>query len=81
MEPFIEDSKLPQEEFPKMTWRAAPLARLQRVPEAFRDQVRVSVEAHARSKGLSIIEGQLAEEAFVASRQKMCPVDHEGDQT
>ncbi len=77
--PFITESVLPEDNAPNITWRAAPLARLQRVPEAFRGQVRASVEAFARENGTTIIEGDIAEAAFVASRENMCPVDH-GDE-
>jgi len=76
--PFIEDATIAPEDAPEMTWRAASLARLQRVPEAFRDQVRQSVEQHACQQGATIIEGDVAEAGFVASRNNMCPVDHEG---
>ena len=76
VQPFIEDAAPATWEVPKMIWRAASLARLQRVPEAFRDQVRQSVEQHAREAGATIIEGDVAEDGFAASRSKMCPVDH-----
>ncbi len=78
IKPFIIESDLPDDpddNTPKMTWRAASLARLQRVPEAFREQVRVSVETYARDNGATIIEGDIAEAAFVASRKNMCPVN------
>ena len=74
--PFIVDDTRPVDNPPKLTWRAASLARLQRVPEAFREQVRVSVETYARENGATVIEGDIAEAAFVASRKNMCPVDH-----
>ncbi|VAW10117.1 hypothetical protein MNBD_ALPHA09-1109 [hydrothermal vent metagenome] len=76
VEPFIDDSASPAPDAPKMTWRAASLARLQRVPETFREQVRTSVEAHARAQGATVIEGDIAEAGFAASRKNMCPVDH-----
>ncbi len=80
VEPFLDDVSPPAPDGEKMIWRAASLARLQRVPEAFREQVRTSVEAHARTQGVSIIEGEIAEAGFVASRKNMCPVDHTGIQ-
>lgn len=77
VEPFLDDIATGPTDAPEMTWRAASLARLQRIPEAFRDQARASVEAHARSVGATVIEGDVAEAGFVASRKNMCPVDHE----
>lgn len=77
VEPFLEDTAPLAGEAQKMTWRTASLARLQRVPEAFRDQVRVGVEAHARSAGATVIEGDIADAGFTAVRKNMCPVDHE----
>ena len=76
--PFIIGDNRPSDNQSKLTWRAASLARLQRVPEAFREQVRVSVETYARENGATVIEGDIAEAAFVASRKNMCPVDHGG---
>ncbi|MCP5088742.1 MAG: hypothetical protein GY952_18275, partial [Rhodobacteraceae bacterium] len=76
-EPFVEDAAPPAAETPEMIWRAASLARLQRIPEAFRDAARATVEAYAKSIGATIIEGDVAEAGFVASRKSMCPVDHE----
>ena len=74
--PFIIDDNRPVDNPSKLTWRAASLARLKRVPEAFREQVRVSVETYARENGATVIEGDIAEAAFVSSRKNMCPVDH-----
>lgn len=71
--PFLEDKAV---DIP-IEWRAAPLARLQRVPEAFRPSVRASIEAYARARGATVIEGQLAEDAFAEARKGMCPVDHD----
>jgi hypothetical protein len=85
VQPFIEDVKPGAGSSPAITWRAASLARLQRVPEAFREQVRISVESFARDRGESAVEGETAEAAFVAAREMMCPVDHttgdNGDKT
>jgi len=78
--PFLDDVSPVTAEPSKITWRAAPMARLQRVPEAFRTQVRASVEAYARARGADVIEGEIAEAAFVDSRKAMCPVDHETDE-
>ncbi len=80
VEPFLSEAELElvdQQESPDIEWRAATLARLQRVPEAFRGQVRNSIENYARKHGATVIEGDLADAAFAASRQSMCPVDPE----
>ncbi|MBZ0215707.1 MAG: universal stress protein [Fimbriimonadaceae bacterium] len=77
VEPFLADAAEPREPVTEITWRAAPLARLQRIPEAFRDRVRISVEAFARARGATVIEGNIAEAAFASAREGMCPVDHE----
>ena len=75
LRPFLDD--LPAaSDAPAIVWRAAVLARLQRVPEDFRDTVRASIEAFARARGATVIEGQLAEDAFAEARKGMCPVDH-----
>jgi hypothetical protein len=74
--PFIGDAEPGPGSAPGLTWRAASLARLQRVPEAYREQVRISVEGYLRERGLSTVEGETAEAAFVAARKNMCPVDH-----
>lgn len=75
VEPFLEDLDNANSAT-EIVWRAASLARLNRVPESFRDQVRTSIERFARDRGVAEIGGDLADEAFEASRQNMCPVDH-----
>ncbi len=65
----------------RIIWRAASLARLQRVPEAFRDQVRSGIESFARQRDLSVIDAEIEDEAFAASRMAMCPVDPKSDPT
>lgn len=76
--PFLSDVQdAPQAV--EITWRAAPLARLNRVPESFRQQVRASVEAFVRARGETVVAGALAEDAFVEARKGMCPVDHGKD--
>ena len=77
--PFLEDPASVAPATNSITWRAAPLARLQRVPEAFRQQVRTGIEAYARDHGAEVIERDIAEAAFVAVREKMCPVEHDKD--
>ena len=75
VEPFMDDFT-PTESASDIVWLAASLARLNRVPEAFRDQVRTSIERFARKEGATEIGGDLADKAFAASREYMCPVDH-----
>ncbi len=76
VQPFLEDAVPTTEPTAEIKWKAASLARLQRVPEAFRAQVRESVEAFARGQGATVIEGEIEEAAFAESRKAMCPVDH-----
>ncbi|MCP5037650.1 MAG: universal stress protein [Rhodobacteraceae bacterium] len=70
--PFLD--QIPVKEA-AIEWRAAPLARLNRIPQDFRDQVRADIEDYARAQGATIIEGELAEAAFTEARKGMCPVD------
>jgi len=56
-------------------WRAASLARLQRVPEAFRDQVKTSIENFAKKRGVSVIDSAIEDDAFANARLAMCPED------
>ncbi|PCH67197.1 MAG: universal stress protein UspA [Rhodobacteraceae bacterium] len=74
--PFLDEIDLRAPTPLPVTWKAASLARLQRVPEAFRATVKQSVEDYVRAHGADTIDGDLAEDAFVAARQNMCPVDH-----
>ncbi len=55
-----------------ISWSAASLARLQRVPEAFRQKARGEIEAHAREVGANEISGEVEEEGFAAARRMMC---------
>ncbi|MFT7592735.1 MAG: nucleotide-binding universal stress UspA family protein [Paracoccaceae bacterium] len=78
IEPFMAEAALEpaiRAERAEIIWRTAPLARLQRVPEAFRDQVRTSIENFARDRGLSVVDSTIEDEAFAASRMAMCPVE------
>ncbi|MFQ5437212.1 MAG: universal stress protein [Paracoccaceae bacterium] len=73
--PFLNDvSPVPAKE-DQVIWKAASSARLQRVPEAFRETVRRSVEKYALAHGQTVIDGDISEAAFVAAREAMCPVD------
>lgn len=78
IEPFMDEAALQpaiRVEKTEITWRTASLARLQRVPEAFRDQVRTAIENFARDRGLSVVDSAIENEAFAASRMAMCPVE------
>jgi len=58
-----------------ITWSAASLARLSRVPETIRPSVRRGVETYARRQGATRIEGDIEQAAFSDLRKNMCPVD------
>ncbi len=74
VEPFMAEAALkPALRQQKIEWRAAPLARLQRVPEAFRDQVRASIESFARKRGSTAIDAAIEDAAFADARMAMCP--------
>ncbi len=76
VEPFMAEAALePVVRDDAITWRAASRARLQRVPEAFRDQVKGSIENFARKRGLSVIDAAIEDEAFGMARMAMCPED------
>ncbi len=72
--PFMAEAAL-EPASAEITWRAAPLARLQRVPEAFRGQVKTAIERFARDRGLAEVGPEIEDEAFAASRMAMCPVE------
>ena len=63
---------------PAIRWKAAALARLQRVPEAYRAQVRRLVEDYASDHGATEIGGEIEEAAFASVRRHMCPVENGG---
>lgn len=81
VEPFIADVDLaetstlnaPDADFPTIVWSAASLARLQRIPEAFRPKARAEIEAHARQIGAAEISGEVEDAGFTAARRLMCP--------
>lgn len=76
LEPFMTEAALePAIREDAVEWRAASLARLQRVPEAFRDQVKNSIENFARKRGLSVVDANIEDEAFGMARMAMCPED------
>ncbi|NOX72108.1 MAG: universal stress protein [Alphaproteobacteria bacterium] len=75
LEPFLAEAALKPATRGEIIWRTAPLARLQRVPEAFRAQVRTAIEDFARDRGLKIVDSRIEDDAFAASRMAMCPVD------
>ena len=77
VDPFVEDAdeeiQAASSSEPALEWAAAYLARLQRVPEAFRAKARETIEAHVRSQGESRVDGDVAEGGFAAARKVMCP--------
>jgi len=76
VEPFMAEAALePVALEDAITWRAASRARLQRVPEAFRDQVKNSIENFVRKRGLSVVDASIEDEAFGMARMAMCPED------
>ncbi len=75
LEPFMAEAAMEPASRDGITWRTASLARLQRVPEAFRGQVKNSIENFARARGLTIVDASIEDEAFAASRMAMCPVE------
>ena len=79
IEPFLADVDLREaddacaDDENAIVWSAASLARLQRVPEAFRAKARAEVEAYARGVGACEISGDVEEGGFAAARRLMCP--------
>jgi len=79
IEPFMVEAALePATREAAIEWRAASLARLQRVPEAFRDQVKNSIENFVRKRGLAVVDTAIEDEAFASARMAMCPEDMVG---
>ncbi len=64
---------------PGVSWSAASLARLMRLPETIRDQVRAAVEDWAREHGAARIEGAVEDAAFAELRRTMCPAEDPDD--
>ncbi|HHI69646.1 MAG TPA: universal stress protein UspA [Rhodobacteraceae bacterium] len=77
IEPFMAEAELEPASRQEggIEWRAASLARLQRVPEAFRDQVKTSIENFAKKRGLSVVDALIEDDAFANARLAMCPED------
>lgn len=76
IEPFMAEAAMePAVREAAIVWRAAPRARLQRVPEAFRDQVKNSIENFVRKRGLTAVDSSIEDEAFGMARMAMCPED------
>jgi len=79
VEPFMAEAALePATREATIEWRAASLARLQRVPEAFRDQVENSIENFVRKRGMSVVDSSIEDDAFASARMAMCPEDMVG---
>ena len=71
--PFLDDNA------PKsMTWAAAALARLSRVPEGVRDPVRERIEAIAVERGSNEVTMEIAEEGFAEGKKAMHAAMFEG---
>jgi len=73
--PFLENDP----GFPDMSWTAAALARLARVPKPVRLQVRDRIEDAAQEQGLDGITLEMAETAIVEIRRAMCPVPEDAE--
>ncbi len=75
--PFMDDAQDELDRIesgaPKLEWAAAYLARLQRVPEAFRAQACDAIEKYVRSQGEIRVDGEVGEGGFAAARKVMCP--------
>ena len=75
--PFLDEIPAPGGA-PGVTWSAASLARLNRVPEAFRGQVREAVERFAAGRGTLVIDAAVEDDAFASARMAMCPAPEGG---
>jgi len=64
-----------------LAWSAASLARLNRIPEQFRQKARDEIEARARALGASEISGDVEEAGFAAARRLMCPEPEASDRS
>ena len=73
--PFLESEPEPE----GLSWQAAALARLARVPEKVRDRVKCHVEDSAREQGSDTVTFDLAETVISDIRRTMCPVPEEED--
>ena len=71
--PFVDEAGHSGAGTEKLEWSAAFLARLQRVPGAFRDKARETIENHVRSLGETRVDGAAGEGGFAAARKAMCP--------
>jgi nucleotide-binding universal stress UspA family protein len=61
-----------------LTWSAAALARVARVPEMVRDTVKLEIEDLARQREQDPVSLELAEEVILEVRKNMCPVPEQG---
>jgi len=69
--PFMEAGPTAIASGAELTWSAATLARLSRVPEGVRDQVRERIEEIAREQGADEVTVEIAEEGFAEGRRAM----------
>ncbi len=70
IEPFLSEISPPPQ--PRLDWAAAYLARLQRVPEPFRNKARETIETYVRATGHTRVDGEVAERGFAEARKAMC---------
>lgn len=68
VEPFVNEASVPE-----LEWAAAYLARLQRVPEMFRNKARQTIEDYVRANGATRVDGEVGEGGFAKARKAMCP--------
>ncbi len=71
VEPFAPQEEIEAEK--PLQWAASYLARLQRVPEPFRDKARQTIENYVRRSGAVKVDGDVAEGGFAEARKAMCP--------
>ena len=72
VEPFVGTDEKSTRQNNTLAWAAAYLARIQRVPERFRDKARQTIENHVLANNGERVDGELAEAGFAAARKIMC---------
>ncbi|MCK5166157.1 MAG: PCP reductase family protein, partial [Rhodospirillaceae bacterium] len=72
--PFLQED----DAIAKISWDAAALARLARVPEKMRERVKFHVEETAHEQGIQKVDFDMAEKVISDIRRTMCPVPEEG---
>ena len=74
--PFLQEQE--DDVTAKISWDAAALARLARVPEKMRARVKLRVEEAAHEQGIQKVDFDMAEKIILDIRRTMCPVPEEG---